>query len=61
VASGSQSAASFEQLDGVIREAMERLRVPGVAVGVHHHGEFLRNPDGTIAWLRWGGRVSRKM
>jgi CubicO group peptidase (beta-lactamase class C family) len=39
VPSGSQSAASFEQLGGVIREAMERLRVPGVAVGVHHHGE----------------------
>jgi hypothetical protein len=20
-------------------------------------GEFLRHPDGTIAWLRWGGRI----
>jgi CubicO group peptidase (beta-lactamase class C family) len=22
-----------------------------------NRGEFLRNPDGSIAWLRWGGRI----
>jgi hypothetical protein len=24
------------------------------------HGEFLRNPDGSIAWFRWGGRIARR-
>lgn len=23
-------------------------------------GEFLRNPDGAIAWFRWGGRIGRR-
>jgi len=24
-------------------------------------GEFLRNPDGSIAWLRWGSRIHRRV
>jgi hypothetical protein len=23
-------------------------------------GEFIRNPDGAIAWLRWGSRIHRR-
>jgi CubicO group peptidase (beta-lactamase class C family) len=25
-----------------------------------NRGEFLRNPDGSVAWLRWGGRIHQR-
>lgn len=31
--------ATYRRLDGVVREAMERLNVPGVAVGILHDGQ----------------------
>ena len=24
-------------------------------------GEFIRNPDGSIAWLRWGARIHARV
>ncbi len=41
-----------------IAEGDRLLGTGGALVGLR--GEFIRNPDGSIAWLRWGGRVSRK-
>jgi hypothetical protein len=51
---------SSEAVREAARAAMDRVPVPGAVVGVTLRSEFLRDPEGRVAWYRDRSRVLKR-